>query len=180
MAVQRDANRDRYYQADGTSARVLYDPDYYARKARQEVEREEARVPEVRERAKPKASPLARLGAAVLVMVMFAMTFGVLYRQSKIETEVVELDDLREEVEQLQKRGEDLELELLLTYDISELRAWAQSAGFDYPEAEQVVALELPAVPQQAQQEQQEISADLPEEMYQSAFLSGLGKLLNW
>ena len=86
----------------------------------------------------------------------------------------------RRGINYLQQHYEDLELELLLTYDISELRAWAQSAGFDYPEAEQVVALELPAVPQQAQQEKQEISADLPEEMYQSAFLSGLGKLLNW
>lgn len=134
-------------------------------------ERYERRRP-AEERTRPAPAPRKaaksriRPKKVLLVMAIFGVIFGLLYRQISIEQSMVELHKMRTTLATEQKRGEDLRLELSLQHDIARVQAVArEEMNMDYPNVDQTHVVVLPPVktPSTAEQVVTNVTDNQPE-----------------
>lgn len=86
-------------------------------------------------------------GTVLLVIALFAAGFFLLLRQTRIETRMLELHNMRTELTEEQQRGESLRLELSLKMDIDAVQRTAKdSLQMDYPDVEMTREVSLPPI----------------------------------
>lgn len=148
--------RERYYAPEPARPR-----DYRAVTRRYESRRN---APPPR-----REKPRFRLKAKYVIagILVFTAIFAVLYRQMRIDGQILELHNMRSTLEDEQKRAEDLSLELALKLDIEKVQNVARDElGMDYPAQGQVKAVVLPPIHNESTASYAADVAPAPKESY--------------
>lgn len=170
MAQKRS---DAYAITDGALA-LQEDVNY--REAAERYGRDDRRpAPQPRAEAKPRK----RSKAVLLALLFFAAAFALLMRQIGIEREIVALHDMRTELTQEQRRGEDLSLELSLKMDIDNVQRTAKEVmNMNYPDVEMTRSVELPTIKTGSTIEKANTVVDQEETDAFAAWLDGIAESL--
>ena len=142
VAGARDYSRDNYereYVTDGSLA--------LKRMEQRSIAMEEAYSVELRAITQAKPKPRARINVgnvAILVLVAFALVMGYLFMQTTIQQNNIEISKLQSELTSLHKAADEMEMQIVLSEDIENIRNTAvREFGMVAPGEGQIVKISV-------------------------------------